>query len=127
MRASIIIVLVFVTGIVVATSENHNYSHVVKYHARPRVIRDTRPERYNFAYSYGKRQSVVDAPMMNEHERILSTLLQYFPQGIPMEWLLQQMKTNPAFAVKLTQLLMNRPVDLTSIMDPSNSETTWLY
>ena len=123
MRASIIIVLVFAAGIVVATSENHNYWHGVKYHERPRVVREA--ARYQGAQYFGKRQSVVDAPMMNEHERILSTLLRYFPQGIPVGWLLSL--RNPAFAAKLTQLLMDGPVDLTSIMDPANSETTWLY
>ncbi|XP_076668758.1 uncharacterized protein LOC143369135 isoform X2 [Andrena cerasifolii] len=97
MRASIIIVLVFAAGIAVAISENHHYSEF-----SPHPSTGT-------AYLYGKRQSVVDAPMMNEHEQILSTLLRYFPQGIPMEWLFQQMKTNPTFAAKLTQILMDVP------------------
>ena len=97
MRASIIIVLAFATGIVVVTSEKQEFSQF-----SPHDTTGT-------GYLYGKRRSVVDVPMMNEHERILSTLLRYFPQGIPMEWLFQQMKTNPAFAAELTQLLMDVP------------------
>ncbi|XP_076667614.1 allatotropin [Andrena cerasifolii] len=127
MRVSIIIVLVFAAVIVVATSKNHNYSHFVKYHARPRVIRGYKPAHISTAIGFGKRQSVADAPKMNKHERILSMLLRYFPQGIPVEWLLQQMKTNPTFAAKLTRLLMDGSVDWTSIMESSNSERTWLY
>ena len=81
MRASVIVVLVLAAGIVVAASKSHNYSHFVKYHARPRVIRGYKPNHISTAIGYGKRQSAVDAPKMNKHERILSTLLRYFPQG----------------------------------------------
>ncbi|KZC05128.1 PREDICTED: allatotropin-like [Dufourea novaeangliae] len=123
MRASIIIVLAFATGLIVATSQNHNYSHFVKHPARPRVIRGFIPEFMSTAYGFGKRQSTADISKMNKHERILFTLLRYFPQGIPVEWLLQQMKTNPAFAAKVTQLLLDgRPM-----IDRYNPErTTWL-
>ncbi|XP_076636320.1 uncharacterized protein LOC143349159 isoform X2 [Colletes latitarsis] len=57
----------------------------------------------NVAIGFGKRKSTVDDPNIIKHEQI--TLLRYFPEGIPVEWLLQQIKTNPTFAVKLTQLL----------------------
>ncbi|CAK9801428.1 hypothetical protein ANTQUA_LOCUS2838 [Anthophora quadrimaculata] len=128
MRASIIIILAFATGIVVATSRNRNYSHFVKHHARPRVIRGFQPPSMSTAYGFGKRQSIIDVPKVNKQERILSTFLRYFPQGIPVEWLLQQIKTNPTFATKLTQVLMDERTDFMSIMDPSNSErTTWLF
>ncbi|XP_033193530.2 allatotropin isoform X2 [Bombus vancouverensis nearcticus] len=128
MRASVIIVLAFATGIVVATSRNHNYSHFVKHHARPRVIRGFKPEYMSTAYGFGKRQSTIDVPKLNKQERILSTLLRYFPQGIPVDWLLQQLKTNPTFATKLTQALMDERTDFTSMIDRSNPERiTWLY
>ncbi|XP_076303089.1 allatotropin [Lasioglossum baleicum] len=128
MRASIVIVLAFVSGIVIATSKNHNHSHFVKTHARPRVIRGFKPEYMSTAYGFGKRQSVVEVPKINKHERILATLLRYFPQGIPVEWLLQQMKTNPAFATKLTQILIDERINFMSMMDRSNPERiTWLY
>ncbi|XP_012143131.1 allatotropin [Megachile rotundata] len=128
MRASIIVVLAFATGIVVVSSKNHNYSHFVKHHARPRVIRGFKPEYMSTAYGFGKRQSIVDVPKFNKRERLLSMLLQYFPQGIPAERLLQQMKTNPAFNTKLTQLSMDERGDLMSMMDHSNpKELTWLF
>ncbi|KOX68025.1 hypothetical protein WN51_07321 [Melipona quadrifasciata] len=128
MRATIIIVLAFATGIVVATSRNRNYSHFVKHPARPRVIRGFKPEYMSTAYGFGKRQSIIDVPKINRQERILSTLLRYFPQRIPVEWLLQQMKTNPNFATKLTQVLMDERTNFISMMDRSNPERiTWLY
>ncbi|XP_012339021.1 allatotropin-like [Apis florea] len=128
MRTSIIIVLAFAIGIVIATSRNHNYSHFIKHHAGPRVIRGFKPEYISTAYGFGKRQNIIDVPKINKNERILSILLRYFPQGIPIEWLLQQIKTNPTFAAKLTQVLMNERTDFMSMMDRSNSERiTWLY
>lgn len=80
MRATIIIVLAFATGIVVATSRNRNYSHFVKHPARPRVIRGFKPEYMSTAYGFGKRQSIIDVPKINRQERILFTFLRYFPQ-----------------------------------------------
>ncbi|XP_006562922.1 allatotropin-like [Apis mellifera] len=127
MRTSVIIILAFATGIVIATSRNYNYSHFIK-HAGPRVIRGFKPEYISTAYGFGKRQNIIDIPKINKNERILSILLRYFPQGIPIEWLLQQIKTNPIFAIKLTQILMNERTDFMSMMDRSNSERiTWLY
>ncbi|XP_034183578.1 allatotropin [Osmia lignaria lignaria] len=128
MRASIIVVLAFATGIVVVSSRNHNYSHFVKHHARPRVIRGFKPEYMSTAYGFGKRQSTADVPKLNKRERMLSILLQYFPQGFPAERLLQQMKGNPDFNTKLTQLSTDERGDLLSAMDHSNSkELTWLF
>ncbi|KOC60286.1 hypothetical protein WH47_08658 [Habropoda laboriosa] len=128
MRASIIIILAFATGIVVAASRNRNYSRFVKHHAKPREIRGFLPDRTGTAYGFGKRQSIIDVPKVNKHERILSTFLRYFPQGISVEWLLQQMKTNPTFATKLTQVLMDGRTDFMPVMDRFNPETiTWLF
>ncbi|XP_053979140.1 uncharacterized protein LOC128896108 [Hylaeus anthracinus] len=131
MRASIIVILAFAAEmiVVVATSRNHNYFNVPKQpkYSEHRIIRTIAPPESQTSYGYGKRQSFVDAPEMTKHGRILSTLLEYFPQGIPVEWLLQQIKTNPTFAAKLTRLLMDERTDLVS-MDHSNPErTTWLY
>lgn len=81
MRGSIIIVLAFAIGIAVAASRNQNYSHFVKHHARPRVIRGFKPEQMSTAYGFGKRQSITDVPKDSKQERILSILLRYFPQG----------------------------------------------
>lgn len=54
--------------------------------------------------------------------------IKWFNFRIPIEWLLQQIKTNPTFAIKLTQVLMNERTDFISMMDRSNSERiTWLY
>ncbi|XP_076247045.1 allatotropin [Calliopsis andreniformis] len=128
MRASLIIVLALAVGIIAESSKNHNYSHLIKHHARPRVTRRFIPEYTAIAYGFGKRQSVMDSPKMNKQERYLSTILQHFPQGISVEWLLQQMKTNPVFAAKLTQLLLDGRADLMLMTDRSNPErTTWLY
>lgn len=81
MRTSIIIVLAFAIGTVIATSRNHNYSHFIKHHAGPRVIRGFKPEYISTAYGFGKRQNIIDVPKINKNERILSILLRYFPQG----------------------------------------------
>ena len=80
MRTSVIIILAFATGIVIATSRNYNYSHFIK-HAGPRVIRGFKPEYISTAYGFGKRQNIIDIPKINKNERILSILLRYFPQG----------------------------------------------
>ncbi|XP_017883805.1 allatotropin-like [Ceratina calcarata] len=128
MRVSIIIILAFATGVIVATTRNHNFSNFVKHHARPRVIRGFIPEHMSTAYGFGKRQSSMDASKVDKNERILSTLLRYFPQGISTEWLLQQMKTNPAFASKLIQLLLDGRPDFVPMSEHFNPERiTWLY
>ncbi|XP_031830709.1 allatotropin [Nomia melanderi] len=127
MRASIIIILAFAAGMIVATPRNRNYSQFVIHPARLRVIRGFKPSRLSTAYGFGKRQSTDDLSKINKNERILFTLLRYFPQGISVEWLLQQMKTNPAFATRVTRLLMDGRTDLMSMIDRSNSEgRTWL-
>ncbi|CAL7943692.1 unnamed protein product [Xylocopa violacea] len=128
MRVGIIVILAFAIGIVMATSRNRNYSHFGKHQARSRVARGFIPPQMGTAYGFGKRQSTVDVPKINKHEQILSTLLRYFPQGISVEWLLQQMKTNPAFATKLTQVLIDGRTDFMSMMDRSNPDRiTWLF
>ncbi|XP_076659184.1 allatotropin [Halictus rubicundus] len=127
MRPAIIIILAFAAGMIAATPRHRNFSHFVKHTARPRVIRGFKPVIMSTAYGFGKRQSTADVSNTNKNERILFTLLRYFPQGIPVEWLLQQMKANPAFASKVTQLLMDGRADLALLTDRSNLErTTWL-
>lgn len=81
MRASIIIILAFAAGMIVATPRNRNYSHFVVHPARLRVIRGFKPPLLSTAYGFGKRQSSDDLPKINKNERILFTLLRYFPQG----------------------------------------------
>ncbi|XP_076384798.1 allatotropin [Megalopta genalis] len=128
MRPTIIIILVFAAGMIAATPRHRNYSHFVKHSVRPeRVIRGFKPVVMSTAYGFGKRQSSADISNINKNERILFTLLRYFPQGIPVEWLLQQMKTNPAIASKVTQLIMDGRADSTSIIDRVDPDrTTWL-
>ncbi|XP_076753124.1 allatotropin [Xylocopa sonorina] len=128
MRVGIVVILAFAIGIVMATSRNRNYSHFGKYQARSRVVRGFIPRQTGIAVGFGKRQSnIVNVPKVDRHEQILSTLLRFFPQGISIEWLLQQMKTNPAFATKLTQVLIDGHADFMSMMDRSNPDRiTWL-
>ncbi|XP_043261802.1 uncharacterized protein LOC122402777 [Colletes gigas] len=72
-------------------------------------------EKRGVAVGFGKRKSTVDDPNIIKHEQI--TLLRYFPEGIPVEWLLQQIKTNPTFAAKLTQLLIDEHADSSMVDD----------
>lgn len=58
---------------------------------------------------------------------LIFTIIKYFNFRISVEWLLQQIKTNPTFATKLAQLLMNERIDLMSMVDRSNPERTWLF
>lgn len=52
----------------------------------------------------------------------------YFNFRFPAERLLQQIKGNPDFNTKLTQLSTDERGDLLSTMDHSNSkELTWLF
>ncbi|XP_015187759.1 PREDICTED: allatotropin-like [Polistes dominula] len=93
---------------------------------RDREIRGYRPDEIStsIGVGYGKRDGPYEISNLNRRERVLLSLLRNFPQGITPELILREMKTNPHFAGKLTEMIINDDNGQTPIGEQLQPEGT---
>ncbi|XP_046831320.1 allatotropin-like [Vespa crabro] len=111
MRFGLVMVLIFF-GFILAVNGlkflNYNTPNDKK-PPRDREIRGYRPHQIStsIGVGYGKRDGSTEISNFNKRERVLMLLLRYFPQGFTPEIILREMKANPVFAGKLTEMIIN--------------------
>ncbi|XP_043487777.1 allatotropin-like isoform X1 [Polistes fuscatus] len=95
---------------------------------RDREIRGYRPDEIStsIGVGYGKRDGSYEISNFNRRERVLLSLLRNFPQGfrITPELILRETKTNPYFAGKSTEMIINDDNGQTPIGEQLQPEGT---
>ncbi|KAF7380585.1 hypothetical protein HZH68_016450 [Vespula germanica] len=93
---------------------------------RDREIRGYRPPQMStsIGVGYGKRDGSTEISNFNKRERVLLSLLRNLPQGFTPELILREVKTNPVFAGKLTEMIINDENGQTRIGEQLQPEGT---
>ncbi|KAK2579643.1 hypothetical protein KPH14_011568 [Odynerus spinipes] len=128
MRFGLVIALILFGIVLMANgSRLRNYNTPnAKQSTKSRAIRGYKPEWGSMGIGFGKRDGSSEISNLNRQEKVLMSLLRNLPQGLSSEWILREMKTNPIFAGKLTEMIINDENGQTPIGEQVQPEGTIL-